>query len=71
METAVDLLGQVLETRNKAYGENAPECADTYLYYGQLLFEQAQVRFPPIAVIWQHLHASTTNCDGSSSSSCD
>jgi hypothetical protein len=38
------LLGQVLETRNKAYGENAPECADTYLYYGQCLFEQAQVR---------------------------
>lgn len=58
VETAVDLLGQVLETRNKAYGENAPECADTYLYYGQLLFEQAQVCFQPIAVI-QHLHAST------------
>lgn len=38
------LLGKVLETRNKAYGENAPECADTYLYYGQCLFEQAQVR---------------------------
>jgi hypothetical protein len=43
LETAVQLLGQVLETRNKAYGENALECADTYLYYGQCLFEQAQV----------------------------
>jgi hypothetical protein len=34
----------VLETRNKAYGEKAFECADVYLYYGELLFEQAQVR---------------------------
>lgn len=44
LETAVQLLGHVLQVRNKAYGENAPECADTYLYYGQVLFEQAQVR---------------------------
>jgi hypothetical protein len=43
LETAVELLGQVLEARNKAYGENALECADTYLYYGECLFEQAQV----------------------------
>lgn len=43
LEAAVELLGQVLEIRNKAHGENAPECADTYLYYGQCLFEQAQV----------------------------
>lgn len=43
VETAVELLGQVLEIRNKAFGENALECADTYLYYGECLFEQAQV----------------------------
>lgn len=43
LETAVQLLGQVLETRNKVYGDNALECADTYLYYGECLFEQAQV----------------------------
>lgn len=42
-ETAVELLGKVLETRNKAYGEKALESADVYLYYGELLFEQAQV----------------------------
>jgi hypothetical protein len=33
----------VLEHRNRAFGESAPECAEVYLAYGQLLFEQAQV----------------------------
>eukprot|EP00878_Enallax_costatus_P001837 GHUV01001995.1.p1 GENE.GHUV01001995.1~~GHUV01001995.1.p1 ORF type:complete len:566 (+),score=283.94 GHUV01001995.1:59-1756(+) len=41
-DAAIELLGQVLEIRNKAYGEKALECADVYLYYGELLFEQAQ-----------------------------
>jgi hypothetical protein len=43
-ETAIELLGKVLETRNKAYGEKAFECAEVYLHYGELLFEQAQVK---------------------------
>lgn len=43
VESAIQLLGEVLEIRNNAYGEKALECADVYLYYGQLLFEQAQV----------------------------
>lgn len=43
-EAAIELLGKVLETRNKAYGEKAFECAQVYLHYGELLFEQAQVR---------------------------
>jgi hypothetical protein len=43
-EAAIELLGKVLETRNKAYGEKAFECAEVYLHYGELLFEQAQVR---------------------------
>eukprot|EP00775_Hariotina_reticulata_P013279 gene13279-13410_t len=42
IDTAVELLGKVLEIKNKAYGEKALECADAYLYYGELLFEQAQ-----------------------------
>lgn len=40
----MQLLGQVLEVRNKAFGERALECAEVYLYYGETLFEQAQVR---------------------------
>jgi hypothetical protein len=44
VDTAVDLLGKALEVKNQAYGEKALECADAYLYYGELLFEQAQVK---------------------------
>lgn len=63
LETAVQLLGQVLEIRNKAYGENSLECADTYLYYGQCLFEQAQVgtgRSWRPADSQQHVHNSNS-----------
>ncbi|KAF8065926.1 MET1B [Scenedesmus sp. PABB004] len=41
-EAAIELLAGVLEVRNRAFGEQAIECAETYLHYGMLLFEQAQ-----------------------------
>lgn len=43
MEASVTLLGEVLELRNRAYGFEALECADTYRYYGMCIFESAQV----------------------------
>lgn len=46
-EAAVELLGEVLELRNKAFGEEALECAEAYFYYGLCVLEQAQVRGPP------------------------
>lgn len=35
-------LPQVLEVRNKKYGDNAIECAETYMEYGRALLEQAR-----------------------------
>jgi hypothetical protein len=68
LETAVELLGQVLEVRNKAYGTEAPECADTYLYYGQCLFEQAQVG---VRAAGTTPAARSLPASGNSSSGCD
>ncbi|KAF5837444.1 hypothetical protein DUNSADRAFT_4360 [Dunaliella salina] len=39
---AVELLGKCLEIRNKLYGNEALECAETYYHYGRALLEQAR-----------------------------
>jgi hypothetical protein len=41
-EQAIDLMSKALEARNRAHGETALDCAHAYMYYGQMLFEQAQ-----------------------------
>jgi len=40
---AVSSLGEACELFNKAYGETAPECAESYFYYGKALLEMARL----------------------------
>merc|ERR1712133_105316 len=39
---AVSSLGEACELFTKVYGETAPECAETYFYYGKALLERAR-----------------------------
>merc|ERR1712133_304056 len=40
---AVSSLGEACELFTKVYGETAPECAETYFYYGKALLEMARL----------------------------